>query len=286
MGEIAEYLGQVGDETVPPLLQIHASLYPLPWGLLYDRSDDGGEDLKTADDVDTEGFWGRRFDLYRSVIGVDREPQRGVRRWVKPVIGAFVPRGEEQREFLDGLRSQAADEMLVVQETSGTASELRTWVTSGDDSDLLYLFCHASPQKLDTTGSSLGFGDEETEALQAKLEELDRWWGSARPTNPIVFLNACSSGQQDLIYGAPFVEFFTEKWEAQAFVGTDWPINPSFADVFGRQVLMELLERRVSIRAAVRSVSDEAAADSNFFPLIYAIYGLNTVQFIEPASAA
>jgi hypothetical protein len=75
------------------------------------------------------------------------------------------------------------------------------------------------------------------------------------------------------------------KWGAQAFIGTDWPINASFADVFGQRMLREILQRRCSLRDAFRSVSDEAAEDSNFFPLMYAVYGLNTIQFIDPAQA-
>jgi hypothetical protein len=84
------------------------------------------------------------------------------------------------------------------------------------------------------------------------------------------------------IYGAPFVESFMDKWGAQAFIGTDWPINSSFADVFGQRLLREILQNRRSLRDAFHVVSDEAAADDSFFPLMYAVYGLNTVQFDDP----
>ena len=73
--------------------------------------------------------------------------------------------------------------------------------------------------------------------------------------------------------------------EAKAFIGTDWPVNASFADVFGRRLLREILQQRRSLRDAFRTVSDEAAADDNFFPLMYAVYGLNAVQFTDPLSA-
>jgi hypothetical protein len=291
MGAIADRLSGEGSETDPLLMQIHACDFPLPWGLLYDRSSNGGRDLRTADDVDPAGFWGRRFDIYRSVVSVDREAQRGGRRWVKPVIGAYVPRNQEQRDFVDDLRANAGDVLLDVDGTSSTANDLQDWTMSGKDSDLLYVFCHARParyssQNAGTATSWLGFGSSESdnqEELRVGLDQLDHWWNEQRPTNPIVILNACSSGQQDLIYGAPFVDFFLEKWGAQAFIGTDWPINASFADMFGRRMLCEILQRRRSLRDAFRTVSDVAAADSNYFPLMYAIYGLNTVQFADPA---
>jgi len=290
MGAIADKLSVEGNDTDPPLLQIHACDYPLPWGLLYDRSTDGGRDLRTADDVDPAGFWGRRFDIYRSVVSVDRDPLRGERRWVKPVIGAYVPRNQEQRDFVDGLRADVGDAQIDVDSTSSTAGDLMDWAMSGKDSDLLYLFCHARPARYGghnagPATSWFGFGGRENDdgdELRVELEQLENWWHGQRQTNPIVILNACSSGQQDLIYGAPFVDFFLEKWEAQAFIGTDWPINASFADMFGRQILCEILERRRSLRDALRSVSDAAAEESNYFPLMYAIYGLSTIQFVDP----
>jgi hypothetical protein len=293
MGVIADRLSREGSEADPLLLQIHASDYPLPWGLLYDRSSDGGRDLQSADDVDPAGFWGRRFDIYRSVVSVDRDSQRGGRRWVKPVIGVYVPRNQEQRDFVEGLRSAAGDILLEIDGISSTADELMDWAISGKESDLVYLFCHARPARYSgrsagSAASWLGFGSSESEKrdeLRAGLDQLDQWWNGQRLTNPVVILNACSSGQQDLIHGAPFVEFFLGKWGAQAFIGTDWPINPSLADMFGRRMLYEILQNRRSLRDAFRIVSDDAAAESNYFPLMYAVYGLNSIQFVDPVEA-
>jgi hypothetical protein len=289
LGAMADYLRDRGTGAEPPLLQIVARDYPLPWGLLYDRSGDGGRDLRTPDDVDPAGFWGRRFDIYRSVVSVDRDIRRGRRRWVKPVIGAEVPRNAEQRDFVDELRADLSDALLRVDATISTVPDLRDWATSGRDSDLVYLFCHTSPARFDSLDAEAGtnrlsLGRSEDDE-QVPLGDLQQWWGKQRQSNPIVILNACSSGQQDLVYGAPFVDFFMNNWGAQAFIGTDWPVNASFADVFGRRLLGEILRNRRSLRDAFRAVSDEAAADDNFFPLMYAVYGLNTVQFTDPLSS-
>jgi Caspase domain len=288
LGAMADYLRGTGSEAEPPLLQIVARDYPLPWGLLYDRYGDGGPDLKTPDDVDPAGFWGRRFDIYRSVVSVDRDIRRGRRRWVKPVIGADVPRNAEQRDFVDELRADLGDALLRVEGTISTVPDLRDWATSGRDSDLVYLFCHTKPARYNSLDGDagtnwLGLGRTEDDE-RVPLGDLQQWWGKQRQSNPIVILNACSSGQQDLIYGAPFVDFFMNRWGAQAFIGTDWPVNASFADVFGRRLLSEILRNRRSLRDAFRTVSDEAAGDDNFFPLMYAVYGLNTVQFTDPLS--
>lgn len=106
-GEVADCLHGLGSQDAPLLLQIHSSddyPYPVPWGLLYDRYGDGAPDLSQASQVEPEGFWGRRFDIYRTVYASSMNPQRGDRRLVKPVIGRHVPRNQEQRHFVDGLR--------------------------------------------------------------------------------------------------------------------------------------------------------------------------------------
>ena len=292
-GKLAGCLRGLGSQDAPLLLQIHSSgdyPYPVPWGLLYDRYGDGAPDLSQASQVDPEGFWGRRFDIYRTVYASPMNPLRGDRRLVKPVIGKHVPRNQEQRHFVDRLRKDAGGG-LAVDKTILTVKDLKNWAREGAASDLMYLFCHARPARFADTGDAeswLGFGlsesDDSSEA-RAGIGELGDLWGEQRPANPVVILNACSSAQQDLIYGAPFAEFFTKVWGAQAFIGTDWPVNSGFADVFGQRILSMILKDQISLRDALRRASDEAAQNSNYFPLMYAVYGLSTVRFVDPHPA-
>jgi CHAT domain len=290
-GELADCLRGLGSQDAPLLLQIHSSGdYPVPWGLLYDRYGDGAPHLSKASQVEPEGFWGRRFDIYRTVFASNMNPQRGGQRRVKPVIGRYVPGNQEQRHFVNRLRKDAGSG-LAVDKTSLTVNDLKNWAREGTASDLMYLFCHARPARYDDASDAeswLGFGlsesDDSSEA-RAGIGELRKLWGEQRPTNPVVILNACSSAQQDLIYGAPFAEFFTEEWGAQAFIGTDWPVNSGFADVFGQRILSMILKDQISLRDALRRASDEAAQDSNYFPLMYAVHGLSTVRFVDPHPA-
>jgi hypothetical protein len=293
-GQLADCLRGLGSQDAPLLLQIHSSgddyPYPVPWGLLYDRYGDGPPDLSQASQVEPEGFWGRRFDIYRTVFASPMNPLRGDRRRVKPVIGKHVPRNQEQQHFVDRLRQNAGGG-LAVDKASLTVKDLKNWARKGIDSDLMYLFCHARPARYDGANDAeswLGFGlsesDDSSEA-RAGIGELRKLWGEQRPTHPVVILNACSSAQQDLIYGAPFAEFFTRDWGAQAFIGTDWPVNSGFADVFGQRILSMILKDQISLRDALRHASDEAAQNSNYFPLMYAVYGLSTVRFVDPHQA-
>lgn len=278
-GDIAKHLREAGDAKKPVLFQISSWDYPfpVPWGLLYDRYEGGASNLQSINDVDPDGFWGRRFDIYRATCGVQRHPLRGNGRAVKAVIGQHVPGNQDQQTFVQKLKG-GANGGLVVQDIAKTADELRTWTRKGTAADLMYLFCHAGPAGDDSPDSWLGFGLEEGED-RACIEELKGLWDKQRPTSPVVILNACSSGQQDLLYGAPFVKFFTHVWQAQAFIGTDWPVHSGFADVLGQRLLTKILQEQLSLRDALRAVSNEAADVSNYFPLMYAVYGRSSVQF-------
>jgi hypothetical protein len=288
-GKLADCLRGLGNQDAPLLLQIHSSGdYPVPWGLLYDRYGDGVPDLSEASQVEPEGFWGRRFDIYRDVFASNKNPLRGDSRRVKPVIGKDVPGHQQQQRFIKSLRKGAGGK-LHVDKTILTAEDLKKWAREGTESDLMYLFCHARPARYDGDANDaeswLGFGLSESDNARAGIGELRELWGEERTDRPVVILNACSSAQQDLVYGAPFAEFFTDVWGAQAFIGTDWPVNSDFADAFGQRILRMILEQQVSLRDALRQASDEAAQYSNYLPLMYAVYGPSTVRFIDPVPA-
>ena len=264
----------------------------MPWGLLYDRYGDGAPDLSQASQVDPEGFWGRRLDIYRTVYASPMNPLRGDRRLVKPVIGKHVPRNQEQRHFVDRLRKDAGGG-LAVDKTILTVKDLKNWAREGAACDLMYLFCHARPARFADTGDAeswLGFGLSESDdsgGAHAGIGELGDLWGGERRANPVVILNACSSAQQDLIYGAPFAEVLPREFAARgpSGAGHDWPVNSGFADVFGQRILSMILKDQISLRDALRRASDRAAPNSNYFPLMYAVYRLSQVRFVDPHPA-
>lgn len=284
LATVADRLQNEGSSQSPTLIQIVSDL-PVPWGLLYDRS--GGKDIQSVDDIEPDGFWGRRFDIFRSVESVDREPYRGTRRWVTPLIGSQVPRHEDHHKVIEDIRLRGDGDQLKVHETLTTKEDLFGWTSERNDSDLLYFFCHSVPAGLAGPGehqapeSWLGLGASDGEE-RVGLRQLKSRWREPRETNPIVILNACSSGQEQPVFGSPFRDFFVTTWKAQIFIGTDWPVNAVFADKFGEALLDALLIRRMSVRDALRQVGDNAARDNNFFSLMYAVYGDNSVRFEEP----
>ena len=107
---------------------------------------------------------------------------------------------------------------------SSSQEEIRAWATRGDASDLLYLYCHAIPMDKfladdSPDSSSLAFGATEQDPPRVTLRQLRKWWNEPRQSHPVVILNACASGKSDAVLGAPFVDFFTRIWSAQAFIG-------------------------------------------------------------------
>lgn len=270
---VADTVRAMGSTTSPPQLQVIATKYPIPWGVIYD-----GElppRNTTEADVKPDRFWGMRFDIYRHVnppsLGLG--PLRGTQCVVKPIVGRGVPRGKEQLTFVEGLATRAIDG-LKVRKIARTGGQLLRWAESKAAIDLVYFYCHARPED-----KTMIFGPTDDDKDRVSLGELARCCEGPRLRNPVVIMNACSSGQNDAIDGAPFVAFFTEKWGAQAFIGTDWPVQASMANQVGIRLLEEIITHRHSLRTALRAVVSAGAAEQNFFPLMYAIYGPSNVKF-------
>lgn len=272
--EIRERMLKLGDIKSPPILQIIAPNIPVPWGILYDGDPPGLETNPMS--IQTDRFWGMRFDIYRyasSVTGVRR--LRGKRCVVKPIVGKTVPRSAQQLDFIAQLSKPAATTSKV-RKPAQTTDDLLTWAAHDDANDLLYFYCHAVPKE-----RALVFGSTDQAQDRVSLDQLTVKLGQARRRNPVVILNACSSAQIGAANGKPFVDFFMKKWGAQAFIGTDWPVQAILADAIGQRLLAEIVTERRSLRMALRAVISAGATEGNYFPLMYAIYGPSNVQFTE-----
>jgi len=286
--QLANTIRDRGSSTNPVILQIDAPGYPVPWGLLYDRSKRRGFDLVKGN-VDIDGFWGRRFDVQRGYLVSDLTCDRGGHPMVQPVVGPLVPSGGPHLAFITKLSQK---NVATIAPAVENADGLLQWVASDGPTDLLYLFCHARPAAwIDAAGglaapksmyeSRFGFGEKAPGSNDGvTLRDLMKAWrGDVRPTNPVVIANGCSTGSLDPRTGTPFVDFFMKDWKAQAFIGTDWPVNGVFADRIGRLVLSRLLAHGDTLRGALRYASKRAFEDGNPFPVMYGIYGPPKVRF-------
>ena len=208
---------------------------------------------------------------------------------LNPTFGSSV--FGEQWAALTGRPRQAGSLRLLEEAQISDRQTLLNWVNHGESShcDLLYFFCHASvPTRVGSGGyptavadpwedALIGLGAEHDRSASVSLQDL-RDWHRRRPRRPLVFFNACGSAQADPLYGNPFVEHFVRDWECRALVGTDWTVPTAFADVFSRKVVAKLRQGEALIDA-LRSVSMEAFAADNPYPLIYGLYGEPEVRF-------
>ena len=284
--QLADLIRNNGNRADPPQLQLITLDYPLPWGVVYDQPI---PKRATPSDIDPNGFWGVRYDIYRNVVPSDMPHCRGTRCRVKPIVGKNVPLGDQQLAFVKDLAAGTQHDDSEVFDPSSSQEEIRAWATRGDASDLLYLYCHAIPMDKfladdSPDSSSLAFGATEQDPPRVTLRQLRKWWNEPRQSHPVVILNACASGKSDAVLGAPFVDFFTRIWSAQAFIGTDWPVAAPLAHVVGQALVREICEKRLPLRAALRYVINKGAEKDNYFPLMYAIYGSSDVRFSAPAA--
>jgi hypothetical protein len=277
--EIADRLRNAGSVKNPARLQVSASTYAVPWGVLYDGPPPA--DGATAKDIEPGHFWGMRFDVSRPMNPTSKlGPRRGERCVLKPIVGKDVPSADQQLEYFEALKTRSVG-ALEVGSLLRTPDEVRAWAGTEDDNDLLYLFCHAMPKD-----SELGFGRKEKVGPNLALDELKESWARQRKSNPVVILNGCASGQNLPGEGTPFVHLFAGIWGAQAFIGTDWSVIAGLADQVGQRLVTEIVEERQTLRAALRSVIRAGAEVGNYFPLMYAVYGPNNVEFTAALARA
>jgi hypothetical protein len=313
LAKLARSISMVGrDRDEVAVAQIDDDMgLPLPWGLLYDASayDEALREQRrdvpdryvhvprNADQVDVSCFWGQRFAMYRTRFPRDpldpeyADQSGGVRvtAVLNPTFGSSIV--AEQWAALTGEALGTEDLKLLEEAKINDKQTLLNWIDAGESShcDLLYFFCHASvPTRVGPGGyptavadawrdTLIGLGEEHDRSASVSLEDL-RNWHRRRPRRPLVFLNACGSAQADPLYGNPFVEHFLKDWECRALVGTDWTVPTAFADVFSRKVVAKLRHGDALIDA-LRSVSMEAFAGGNPYPLIYGLYGEPEVRF-------
>lgn len=268
-------------------LQLVAEHLPFPWAVLYDGLAAGQPPLATAADVDMSRFWGVRFRIDRRVIAwTGHAPSPVLGRGKVRVKACLNPHLDAQQHLQVVAAQRTQFSQLGNVESLASAEDreaLLAWLKerTGTGCDLLYFFCHAESAQ---TMSDLFFNLSTPPDVQASLlldEHPDRaltikdlWQARRAPLQdePFVFLNACSSAAGDQAFQSLFLRHFVASWRARGFLGTDWKVNTTFADAFGRAVLRLFLADGVSIGRALSTVAARAFKVRNPFPLIYALY--------------
>lgn len=271
-------------------LQIAAAFQPFPWAVLYDGAYRGKELTDDPSSVDLDCFWGHRFRIDRMIMGHAREARAPIIRppvRVQPCLNPHLDDDagakqlgvkvvELQRALFEGLPGVSARPHIE------SADGFLAFLASDTACDLLYVFCHATAAK---TRDDLFTFSRQAPDTQAKLifapppappvdvAAMRKQRRSPLVDRPLVFLNACSTTAGDEAFQAPLLEQFLDRWGASGVLGTDWEVPAVFADAFVRQLLDRFLRERAPLGEALWRTGQDAFAQGNPFPLVYALYG-------------
>lgn len=268
-------------------MQIVAANLPFPWAVLYDgRYLDPDHRLETAADVDLSRFWGARFQIDRAVdahLDGTWPPRPGdpvrAQLCLNPHLDA------ELSVHVIGAEQQIFDRREVVPLPAITDNAgLRAFLQQPSrPMDLLYLFCHASaaetmnamffrPQKAPDVQASLMLDAESSPRGALTVSELRELRRRPLDGQPLIVFNACGSAAGDRAFQSKFLTLFVGTWRARGLIGTDWVVNPVFADAFGRRLIQHLLDDRLPVANALAAVTNEALAAGNPYGFVYALY--------------
>jgi len=232
IGELLKKCALRSDERLT--LQIVAEKFPVPWGVLYLGS--------IAEDatLSWDDFLGMRCIIEQIPLQTDMlvddsaipsdHPGLAVGVNVNESIDAQFSLNVVKRQ-LDFWNAQkkAAGKRLTFTERSSRADVLKA--LSGRATDqLMYLYCHAEtngPQDPGgITGSCLVFtGDERITLADLDAESADL---PALAGNPLVFINACESGELRPEFYDGFIPYFMSKG-ARGVIGTECQTPAIFA---------------------------------------------------------
>ena len=281
-------------------MQVAAAFQPFPWAVFYDGAWRGRPLTDDPASVDPSGFWGRRFRIDRALVcghgGAPREPVlRGPLR-VQACLNPHLDERQQVKVVAAQRALFATFAGLDVRAPIESEGALRTYLAAqAAPCDLLYFFCHAtaavgvdhlftfttSPADrqarliLDDTGDTTG-GIDVAAMDDLRSEPLD--------DRPLVFLNACTSAGGDQAFQPQLLLQFLERWQAAGVIGTDWTVPTLFADAFARALLRHFLAGNVTLAEAFARAGDEAFAQGNPFPLIYALYAPPELTFLPGAA--
>jgi hypothetical protein len=236
----------------PLRIQIVSSDFYLPWNLVYTAPSGKREPLTDKTANVQEGIWG-----FRHII--EQLPARDLSYApANPIVGASggLKMSANVNKHIDGTAYKPASEQVAFLQAKASDPQLGLELTtrfSEDDvraalqdeesaEEVMYFYCHAMTKgdpKTRFEASRLILTDE-GHALTITDLITETFGLAPLPKAPLVFLNACGSGQMDARFYDSFVQFMRERG-ARTVIGTlnDTPIvaGAEFAKKFFEQFL-------------------------------------------------
>jgi len=278
--KVGEWLRESLSEDVRTL-QVVSSGFPVPWALMYlaDRFDPAA--------LSWDSFIGMQHVVEQIPLTkitpvppattIESTPELTVRAVYNESIDVKMPSKPiaEQRRYW-GARGVALTEGI-------SASDLIHGALAPDAGDkVLYLYCHAESNDDDTDDSKLILTGSERVTLgdlEVFAPTRDQLEG-----HPLVFINACESGDLTPIFYAGFVSYFLAKG-ARGVVGTECKTPGLFASEWAKAFFDELFAGR-PLGEVVLTLRRRFLADhNNPFGLLYGVH-CDTDTVVAPALTA
>jgi len=228
--------------------QVVATRFPVPWGLLYfgDTSD--------AATIDAELFLGMRhvveqIPLQTGMLVDDTVIDSGSPSLAVSVnVNTDIDGGKlnldgvaRQLAYWDQCATSAGAHLTVAPRR--TRDELLAALRDGARDQLMYLYCHAITNAPGDPGGIRGAAFQLTGGERLTLGDLNREAPTTKPLpgNPLVFINACESGELRPEFYDGFIPYFMAKG-ARGVVGTECKTPAVFASEWALRFFPRFLD--------------------------------------------
>jgi hypothetical protein len=154
----------------------------------------------------------------------------------------------------------------------------------GHQASLIYLYCHGVHMSgmvksgAFASESALYFGGKE----RIDLTELRNLVSATFPARPLVFLNACEGGTQDVFYYDGFMPFFVEERGARGFIGTEVKAPQLLAHDFALNFLRSFAEGEPVGQILWKLRRHYLNHHHTILAFNYSLYGLNEIRLATP----
>ncbi|BDV30705.1 CHAT domain-containing protein [Microbacterium terricola] len=259
-------------------LQVVSTGFPVPWALMYltDRFD--------AAPPSWDNFIGMRHVVEQipmaeisavpPAITIDSTPDMRVRALFNDSIDESMPSKPvaEQRRYWGG-RGVALTEGASVDDLVKSA------LAAGSTDKVLYLYCHAEASSKDSDDSRLIFTGSTSVSLGqlavfAPIEDV-------LESHPLVFINACESGELTPNFYDGFVPYFLAKG-ARGVIGTECKTPGLFASEWAKAFFDELFAGRPLGEVVLELRKHFLAEHNNPLGLLYGVH-CDTDTVVAPA---
>lgn len=218
------------------LMRVTSDEFYAPWNLIYSKP---LKDMKDGSDAVPEGFWGYAHMVEhvpeRAMRGTDLGVDQPVRASLFLDTSIDSALQVDCNKVLEAeLANYGTDALSLARST--TSREMMDTLGLSLDQHILYFCCHAS---VDGDGTRINIDDAYLTLTDRDFRiapsRLNGWLGRNLFKNgPVVFLNACQTGQMNSLFYQGFVPAFMDR-QASALIGTQTEIPAIFAGQFARQ---------------------------------------------------